>query len=112
MSQVNLALVQMSCKQDKPANLEKTRERVAKAAERGANVICLQEVFNMQYPCQSEDHRFFDLAEEIPGPTSQLMQQLAQQHQVVVSGSIFECRTHGLYHNTALTYDVDGRRGR
>lgn len=105
---VQLALVQMTCSLDPRENLEKALERVAEAARAGANIVCLQEVFNTQYPCQSEDHVNFELAESIPGPTSQRLAAAAKQHGVVVSCSIFERRTHGLYHNTALTFDVDG----
>ncbi len=105
---VKLALVQMTCSHDKQANVDKAVQRIAESAAAGANIVCLQEVFNTPYPCQSEDHRNFDLAEEIPGPTSQRLQAAAKQHGVVVTCSIFERRTHGLYHNTALTFDVDG----
>lgn len=105
---VNLALVQMTCSSDKQANVDKAVERIAEAARQGAHIVCLQEVFNTQYPCQSEDHANFDLAEEIPGPTSRRLQAAAKAHGVVVTCSIFERRAAGLYHNTALTYDVDG----
>ncbi len=105
---VNLALVQMTCSHDKQANVDKAVERVANAAANGAHIVCLQEVFNTPYPCQTEDHANFDLAEEIPGPTSQRLATVAKQLGVVVTCSIFERRTHGLYHNTAVTFDVDG----
>lgn len=105
---VQLALVQMSCTQDKQANVDKAVEGIARAAERGGQIVCLQEVFNTQYPCQSEDHQLFELAEEIPGPTSQRLSEAAARHKVVVTCSIFERRTQGLYHNTAVTFDVDG----
>ncbi len=105
---VQLALVQMSCSMDKQANVDKAIERVAEAAKAGANIVCLQEVFNTQYPCQSEEHARFELAEEIPGPTSQRLQHAARTNGVVLTCSIFERRAHGLYHNTAVTYDVDG----
>ncbi len=105
---VTLALVQMACTDDKLANLERVEARIAEAAGMGANIVALQEVFNTLYPCQSEDHDQFELAEPIPGPTSQRMQAAARQHGVVVTGSIFERRTHGLYHNTAVTFDADG----
>lgn len=98
----------MSCTQDKHANVDKAVERIAEAARRGGQIICLQEVFNTPYPCQSEDHARFELAEEIPGPTSQRLAAAAAQHKVVVTCSIFERRTQGLYHNTAVTFDVDG----
>lgn len=106
--EVALALVQMSCSGDKQANLDKALERVSQAAKAGANIICLQEVFNTQYPCQTEDHINFELAEEIPGPSSLQLQQAAKQHGVVITCSIFERRAHGLYHNTAVTFDSDG----
>ena len=106
---VQLALVQMSCTEDKQSNLDKAAERIAQAAGDGANIVCLQEVFNTLYPCQSEDHAYFDLAEPLDGPTSQRLQAAARQHTVVVTCSIFERRAAGLYHNTALTYDADGQ---
>lgn len=106
---IKLALVQMSCSDDKQDNVDKVVQRISNAAEMGANVVCLQEVFNTQYPCQSEEHVNFDLAEPLDGPTSQQLQAAALRHGVVVTGSIFERRTSGLYHNTALTFDVDGR---
>jgi N-carbamoylputrescine amidase len=98
----------MSCTTDKQTNVDKAIEGIARAAERGGQIVCLQEVFNTQYPCQTEDHRLFDLAEEIPGPTSQRLSAAAAKHKVVVTCSIFERRTQGLYHNTAVTFDIDG----
>ncbi len=105
---VRLALVQMKCSTDKRENLDKALDYVARASTAGANIVCLQEVFNVQYPCQSEEHQRFELAEEIPGPTSQALQHAARQHGVVLTCSLFERRTHGLYHNTAITFDADG----
>lgn len=107
---VQIAVVQMSCTTDKQANIDKALERTREAAKAGANIVCLQEVFNTPYPCQSEDHAMFDLAEEIPGPTSQQLQQAAKKLGVVLTCSIFERRAHGLYHNTAVTFDVDGQQ--
>ncbi len=106
---VQLALIQMSCSTNKQDNVDKAVERIAEAAQAGANIVCLQEVFNTLYPCQAEDYTRFDLAEEIPGPTSRRLEQAARAHGVVVTCSIFERRTHGLYHNTAVTFDVDGQ---
>ena len=105
---VQLALVQMSCSADPQANVDKALERVAEAAKLGANIVCLQEVFNTQYPCQSEDHSRFALAESIPGPTTLRLSAAAKEHGVVIACSIFERRTHGIYHNTAVTVDADG----
>jgi N-carbamoylputrescine amidase len=82
--------------------------RVAEAAERGANVVCLQELFAGLYFCQSEDHAHFAQAEPIPGPTSELLAAAARRHRVVVVGSLFERRAAGLYHNTAVVFDADG----
>lgn len=106
---VNLSLVQMQCISDRAANLDKAEARIVDAAKLGANVVCLQEVFNTLYPCQSEDHANFDLAEEIPGPTSKKLSCLAKQLGVVITCSLFERRAAGLYHNTAITFDVDGQ---
>ena len=98
----------MNCGHDKQTNVDKAVEGIARAAERGGQIVCLQEVFHSQYPCQSEDYANFDLAEEIPGPTTQRLSEAAAKHKVVVTCSIFERRTQGLYHNTAVTFDVDG----
>ncbi len=108
MRKVQLALVQMTCTNHQPDNIHKGVEKVREAAARGAHVVCLQELFNAPYPCQSEDHDRFALAESIPGPTSQAMSQVAKECKVVVTGTVFERRAHGLYHNTALVFDVDG----
>jgi len=105
-----LALVQMSCSEDKDANVAKALGRVAEAAAAGANIVCLQELFATPYPCQSEDHARFDWAEPIPGPTSEALAQAARQHKVVLVGSLFERRAAGLYHNTAVIWDADGRQ--
>src|SRR3712207_4190693 len=96
-----VALVQMSCTTNKAANVEKAVRRIGEAAAAGAQIICLQELFAGHYPCQSEDHRRFDEAEPIPGPTSDALAEAARQQGVVVVGSLFERRAPGLYHNTA-----------
>ncbi len=105
---VNLALVQMRCSAAKDENLAKALDRIAQAAGAGANVVCLPELFAGHYPCQSEDHRHFDGAEPIPGPTSRALAEAAAEHGVVVVGSLFEHRAPGLYHNTAVVFDADG----
>lgn len=105
---VSLALIQMACSREQQDNITKAIELVRIAASRGANIVCLQEVFNAPYPCQSEDHDRFQLAESIPGPTSEAMSAVAKECQVVVTGSVFERRAQGLYHNTALVFDTDG----
>jgi len=72
-------------------------------------MVCLQELFASGYPCQSEDHRNFDLAESIPGPTCDALAQVARAGRVVVIASLFERRAPGLYHNTAVVFDTDGK---
>ncbi len=106
---VVVGLVQMSCDSDKSLNVDKAMTQIAEAARQGANIVCLQELFASPYPCQAEDHAMFELAEPIPGPTSERLQQAAQAHRVVVIGSVFERCAAGLYHNTTIVYDADGR---
>ncbi len=105
---VTLALLQHACVADPAVNLAKTLALAGRAARRGANIICTQELFRSQYFCQSEDYANFALAEKIPGPTTEIFQQFARKHGVVVVASLFERRTSGLYHNTAVIIDADG----
>jgi N-carbamoylputrescine amidase len=107
-STVVLGLVQSSCSSDPDANLKKTLRAAERAADRGAEIICTQELFRSQYFCQSEDHKCFQLAESIPGPSTDAFQKLAKQHRVVVIASLFEKRAAGVYHNTAAIIDADG----
>ena len=106
---VTLGLVQMSCSQDPAANMQKAVRGIREAAGRGAQIICLQELFRSQYFCQTEDHDFFRLAEAIPGPSTDLLGKLAAELGVVIVASLFEKRAEGLYHNTAAVIDADGR---
>jgi N-carbamoylputrescine amidase len=105
---VNIGLTQMACSADAEANLAKQITLVERAAKGGANIICTQELFRSQYFCQVEDHRFFKLAETIPGPSTDAFVKLAKKHKAVIIASLFEKRTHGLYHNTAVIIDADG----
>lgn len=107
-ARTTVALIQMSCSESKDQNVDKAVTEIAAAAERGAELICLQELFAGTYPCQEEDHRRFDEAEPIPGPTTDRIAQAAQDHGVVVIGSFFERRAKGLYHNTAVVFERDG----
>ncbi len=107
-SPVRVAVIQSSCDESKSANVAATLERLADAAARGAQIVCLQELFHGPYPCQTEDHDRFAEAEPIPGPTSQALARAAEQHGIVIVGSLFERRTAGLYHNTAVIFDADG----
>jgi N-carbamoylputrescine amidase len=106
---VKLGLLQHSCVADPKANLKKTLSLLDQAAKKGAQIICTQEMVTSQYFCQSEEHRFFDLAEPIPGPTTAAFQKAAKKHGVVVIASLFEKRASGLYHNTAAIIDADGK---
>jgi len=103
-----VALVQMSCGPEPEQNLAKALERVGDAAGRGAHVVCLPELFQSQYFCQREDHSLFDLAEVIPGPTSDRLAAAARQHGIVLIASLFEKRAPGIYHNTAAIFDSNG----
>jgi N-carbamoylputrescine amidase len=107
-NRVTLGLVQMSCTPDPEANMDKAIQGVREAAARGAQIVCLQELFRSPYFCQSEDHRFFALAEPIPGPSTATLSKLAAELGVVIIASLFEKRAAGLYHNTAAIIDADG----
>jgi len=104
-----VGLVQMSMGPDPEANLSAALERVREAARRGAQVVCLPELFRVQYFCQREDLRLFDLAEAIPGPSTQRLGAVAREAQVTIVASLFERRAPGLYHNTAVTLGPDGQ---
>jgi N-carbamoylputrescine amidase len=105
---VTLGLVQMRCSAEPRENLAKALAKTAEAADRGAQIVCLQELFTSQYFCQVEDHKYFQLAEEIPGPSTAAMARLAKERGIVIIASLFEKRSAGLYHNTAAIIDADG----
>jgi N-carbamoylputrescine amidase len=105
---VTVGLTQMACAPDPVVNRKKQLRLFEQAVSRGAQVLCTQELFASQYFCQVEDHRFFKLAETIPGPSTDAFCRLARKHGVVVVASLFERRTSGLYHNTAAIIDADG----
>lgn len=98
----------MSCTSSIDDNFKKAIENIKSAAAKGAQIICLQELFKSQYFCQSEDHKNFELAESIPGPTTEVLQTLARDLNVVIVASLFEKRTAGIYHNTTVVIDADG----
>jgi N-carbamoylputrescine amidase len=103
-----VALVQEKNHGDAAANLAVIESRVAEAAKSGAKLVLLQELHNGAYFCQHESVDEFDLAEPIPGPSTERLGKLAKQHGVVLVSSLFEKRATGLYHNTAVVFDVDG----
>ena len=109
----SIGLVQMRMGSDPAANLDRAVARIREAAGRGARVVCLPELFRTPYFCQREDAALFDLAEPIPGPTSEALARVARELGVVVVASLFERRAAGVYHNTAVVLDADGtERGR
>ena len=109
LERTNVALVQMQCGAEPAANLAKAIGFVEEAAALGAGIVCLPELFRSQYFCQSEDHANFALAEEIPGPTTESLGEVARKNSVVIVASLFEKRAAGVYHNTAAVIDADGQ---
>ena len=107
-STISVGLVQMACSPDVSKNLEKAVDSIRAAAKQGAQIICLPELFLTQYFCQTEDPDNFSLAEPLPGPTSTTLSNLAKELQVVLIVPLFEKRTQGIYHNTAIVIDADG----
>jgi N-carbamoylputrescine amidase len=105
---VHVGLTQMACGPDPKANLAHQLALARTAVAQGAQIVCTQELFKSPYFCQTEDHRFFGLAETIPGPSTDAFQKFAKKHGVVVVASLFEKRAAGLYHNTAAIIDADG----
>ena len=105
---VNVAAIQLPCVSDTQENLNQTEAAIRSAATNGANLICLQELFNSLYFCQSEDHEQFALAEPIPGPTTGRISTLAAELGVVIIAPVFERRAPGLFHNSAAIIESDG----
>jgi N-carbamoylputrescine amidase len=102
------AAIQMRMTADPAANLERALAKIAEAAKSGADVVCLPELFRTPYFCQTEDSKLFDLAEPVPGPTTEAVAKAARAAGVVVIASVFERRAAGIYHNTAAVLDADG----
>src|SRR6185437_13145498 len=107
-SKFKAGLVQMACSTDTDANLRKAIEGIRGAAARGAEIVCLQELFRSEYFCREENAGLFDLAETIPGPSTESLGAVARELQVSIIASLFEKRAPGLYHNTAAILDADG----
>ncbi|MFN9710136.1 MAG: carbon-nitrogen hydrolase [Bacteroidota bacterium] len=108
MSLVKVGLVQMSCTAEKDKNLSKAIDKVREAAAKGAQIVCLQELFTSLYFCDEENHNNFSLAESIPGPSTEILSKVAAELNVVIIASLFEKRAQGLYHNTTAVLDADG----
>src|SRR5580658_8427259 len=103
-----VALVQMSCGPEPADNLAKALDRVSEAARKGADVVCLPELFRTQYFCQRQDAALFDLAEPVPGPTTECLAVVAREKKVAIVASLFERRAPGVYHNSVATIGADG----
>ncbi|MGH9661823.1 MAG: carbon-nitrogen hydrolase, partial [Bryobacteraceae bacterium] len=103
-----IGLVQMSCTTDAAENLAQAEARVREAAARGARIVCLPELFRTQYFCREEDARLFDLAEPVPGPSTEALGRVARESGAVVIASVFERRAAGVFHNTAVVIGTDG----
>ena len=104
-----VALIQMSCGADPARNVRTAIDQVARAARGGAKLICLPELFRSLYFCQKQDYKCFQLAEPIPGPTTQLLSAAAKKHKITLVSSLFEKRAGGLYHNTAVVFGPNGK---
>ncbi len=105
---VHVGLVQMRCAVDPAANLAAAVKHVRAAAKKGADIVCLPELFRSRYFCQAEDHASFTLAESIPGPSTAALGKLARELEIVIIASLFERRAAGVYHNTVVVLDAKG----
>src|SRR5712671_8129161 len=106
--QTRIALIQMRCGAKPEQNFSRAVAFIRDAARQGAQIICLPELFRSQYFCQTEDHKNFELAEEIPGRSTSALMELAGTLGVAIVASLFEKRRAGVYHNTAAIIDSDG----
>lgn len=105
---VTLGLIQMACTADPSGNLAKAVARIEEAADRGAHILCLPELFRSQYFCQREDPALFDLAETIPGPTTTALAEVAKARHVIILVPVFEKRAAGIYHNSMVVLNEHG----
>ncbi len=108
MSKVKIGLVQMSCTDNKEENFNKAITGIKEAASKGAQIVCLQELFTSLYFCDVEAYENFKLAESIPGPSTDVLNKVAKESGVVIIASLFEKRAQGIYHNTTAVIDADG----
>ena len=103
-----VGLVQMRCTTSAEENLARATEKIREAAKRGAQIVCMHELFLGEYFCRTEDASLFDLAEAVPGPSTEALAKVARENKVVLVASLFERRAAGLYHNTCAVIDADG----
>ena len=107
MSVVKIGMVQMSCTAEKEVNFSKAVLKIREAAGKGAQIVCLQELFTSLYFCDVEEYENFKLAESIPGISTDQLGAMAAELQIVIIASLFEKRTQGIYHNTTAVLDAD-----
>ncbi len=105
---ITVGIIQSKTTRDPNENMSGVEKAIQQAASGGARIICLQELFQHQYFCQTEDHKYFDLAQPVPGPMTDHLQLIAKRLEVVIIASLFEKRAKGLYHNTVAVLDADG----
>jgi len=108
MTKVKVGLVQMSCTAKREENFAKAVTSIRKAASEGAQIVCLQELFTSLYFCDVEDYDNFNLAETVPGPSTETLSAIAKELNVVIIASLFEKRAKGIFHNTTAVLDADG----
>ncbi|NBW70252.1 MAG: acyltransferase [Bacteroidetes bacterium] len=108
-TRATVALIQMSCTENPKENIEKVCALIREAAQKGGQIIVLQELYQSLYFCDVEDYKRFSLAEPIPGPSTEYLSELAAELEIVIVASLFEKRAEGLYHNTAVVLDADGK---
>lgn len=106
---VKVGICQLACLLDVNDNMKNAMLAIREVAKKGAQIVCLQELFSSQYFCNAEDYANFELAEPVPGPKTEILQKLAEELNVVIIASLFEKRTDGLFHNTAAVIDADGK---
>src|SRR5437660_2935840 len=109
LGMTKIALIQMGCGAEPEKNFSRAIEFIRDAARKGAQIACLPELFRSQYFCQAEDHKNFDLAEEVPGESTAALGEIARETGTMIIASLFERRSAGLYHNTAAIIDADGK---
>ena len=105
---ITIGLLQMKSGKDAAANLAHASEKIREAAKRGAQIVCTHELFRSEYFCRTEDAALFDLAEAVPGPTTEALAKVARENKVAIVASLFERRAAGVYHNTCAVIDADG----
>src|SRR5262249_20801335 len=103
-----VGLIQMRCTKDADENLSRAADKIREAAKRGAQIICMHELFRGEYFCRTEDAALFDLAEPVPGPATEALSKVARENRVALVVSLFERRAAGIYHNTCAVLDADG----